>query len=490
MFLNGGKRFFILSGIFLGVVIFAGGVYFIRGSIVAAFSRAAAVSLETLHSLFESPGRHTERIALGDEAADRSAQKNAPNPRSVSSRKKLAQGSGEGTAASAYTGSTETPLVQIPAATSMPQNCTFSNMDTPLHEGVLLNEMAWMGTESSSANEWIELKNISNIHVNIFGWHLLSKGGHIDITFHAEDARGEVSTGIPAGGFYLLERTDDASVPDVPAHYVYSGALSGGAEGLRLFDAHCRLIDEVMTSQGGANSWPAGEKDTKKTMERDAAGFNWHTSVVAGGTPRAENSVPAPVVPPPPPSPVPAPEPMSTEPVPPPAPPPAETTGPAHLVINEIQIAGASSSDEFIELYNPGSAAVDLTGWSVKKKTSSTSSMPSTLVSADHLKDKTIPAHGYFLLVNIQASQANIAAADVLWPKSYTIAANNTILLYDASGVLVDKVGFGTAADCETSCAQNPDVNQSISRISGIDTDNNAADFSLIAPTSHNSTQN
>src|SRR5690348_2335007 len=33
-----------------------------------------------------------------------------------------------------------------------------------------------------------------------------------------------------------------------------------------------------------------------------------------------------------------------------------------HIVINEVQVAGASASDEWIELYNPCSNDVDLTG--------------------------------------------------------------------------------------------------------------------------------
>ncbi|MFH1048473.1 MAG: lamin tail domain-containing protein, partial [Patescibacteria group bacterium] len=37
-----------------------------------------------------------------------------------------------------------------------------------------------------------------------------------------------------------------------------------------------------------------------------------------------------------------------------------------HLVISEIQIAGVTADDEFIELYNPTDMAVDLLGWSIQ----------------------------------------------------------------------------------------------------------------------------
>ena len=35
----------------------------------------------------------------------------------------------------------------------------------------------------------------------------------------------------------------------------------------------------------------------------------------------------------------------------------------SHVVISEIQIAGGNSNDEFVELYNPTNASVNLTGW-------------------------------------------------------------------------------------------------------------------------------
>ncbi|MBI4771237.1 MAG: lamin tail domain-containing protein, partial [Chloroflexi bacterium] len=64
---------------------------------------------------------------------------------------------------------------------------------------VVINEVAWAGTDASSADEWIELYNPGASPVALAGWQL-SDGGDLNITFPA----GAV---IEAGGFFLLERT-------------------------------------------------------------------------------------------------------------------------------------------------------------------------------------------------------------------------------------------------------------------------------------------
>ena len=71
---------------------------------------------------------------------------------------------------------------------------------------IIINEVAWMGTETSSHDEWIELQNVSDQSVNLQGWRLTSSDGSPDIG---------LSGMIEPNGFYLLERTDDSSVPDI-----------------------------------------------------------------------------------------------------------------------------------------------------------------------------------------------------------------------------------------------------------------------------------
>ena len=135
---------------------------------------------------------------------------------------------------------------------------------------VIINEVAWMGTNLSANDEWIELYNNTELPINLSGWVL----------------KGINLTGIiPAQGFYLLERTDDSTVPNIPADQIYTGALNNNGENLELYDSSGNLIDSVDAS----HVWLAGDNSTKQTMERKDAN-TWQTSQNPGGTPKAKNS--------------------------------------------------------------------------------------------------------------------------------------------------------------------------------------------------------
>jgi len=142
---------------------------------------------------------------------------------------------------------------------------------------VVINEVAWMGTASSSADEWIELYNSGSEDAGLEGWTLTAADGTPAI---------DLSGTSTAGGYFLLERTDDESVPDIAADLIYAGALGNSGETLELRDGDGNLIDSVISIDG---AWPAGDNATKRTMERRDDG-GWQTSANPGGTPRAQNS--------------------------------------------------------------------------------------------------------------------------------------------------------------------------------------------------------
>jgi len=158
-----------------------------------------------------------------------------------------------------------------------------------------------------------------------------------------------------------------------------------------------------------------------------------------------------------------------------------------HVVISEVQISGGTAGDEFIELYNPTSSIIDLTGWKLKKNSSGTES---NLVSS--FPAITIPAYGYILITN-QTGYDGIVGADLNYSgSSYYISNDNAILLYNNSDNLIDKVGYGSSSDYEgTVFPTNPTADQSIERRSssiihyeekgnGWDTDNNSDDFFIL----------
>lgn len=157
----------------------------------------------------------------------------------------------------------------------------------------------------------------------------------------------------------------------------------------------------------------------------------------------------------------------------------------AHIIVNEIRPAG-SETNEFIELFNPTDTEIDLTGYKIAKKTKSGSE--SLLLSASKFSG-TIQAHGYFLIAHPSVKDAIFA--DLAYSgASYYISNDNTVLLYDENGIVVDTVGFGSASDFEESPAPNPNSDESLERKNFSDTENNADDFSVNStPSPQNSNQ-
>ncbi len=316
--------------------------------------------------------------------------------------------------------------------------CNFSVVQSPSHK-ILFSELAWMGSKENSGDEWLELKNNSGRDLSLASWHILSSDENIKIIFEEKDY-------LKAGGLFLLERSDDNSAPNVPADKIYSGALANSGVRLKIFSPECELADEIDASK----KWPAGDNSAKKTMERSFLDLSWHTSANPGGTPKAENTMAFEIsgsVTSMPQSEIPASTIDNNT---------ASTTATgtqnssavssgsqilaSRILISEIMAgSNVSSYDEFVELYNAGSQAIDLTGWSIKKRSSTGSE--SILVAASRLEGLKILPNHYFLAANASATLP--LTPDVLWPKSYTLAyTQNAVILYDSGGVKTDEVSW------------------------------------------------
>lgn len=164
------------------------------------------------------------------------------------------------------------------------------------------------------------------------------------------------------------------------------------------------------------------------------------------------------------------------------------------IIVSEVQFHGETNRDEFIELYNPHPQDIELTGWSLRKKTSGGQESP--LVSAASFQGN-IPAHGYFLIVTAQTREDGTSAyrgesePDLFYSgRTYYFAPHNTVLLYAPDGSLMDKVGFGEAQDYQGEpFPENPPPGFSLGRRwledaeIYADTGNNAEDFEWQIPT-------
>jgi hypothetical protein len=116
-----------------------------------------------------------------------------------------------------------------------------------------------------------------------------------------------------------------------------------------------------------------------------------------------------------------------------------------HINVSEI-LAGVDGNTnyEFIELYNPNEAVVDLTGWSIKKRSSSGSE--SVLVSANRFEGRKIMSKKYLLLAN-EGGYNGVIQPDIVWPKSYSLAyKNNAIIFYNANGEAIEDIGWDEIA--------------------------------------------
>jgi hypothetical protein len=281
---------------------------------------------------------------------------------------------------------------------------------------VLINEIAWAGTIASSSDEWIELLNTSPLDLDLTGWTLTDEN----------DVHITLGGTLFAFSYYLLERSDDATISNIGADQIFSGSLRNGGETLWLKDSGGNIVDSA-NAAGGA--WPAGNSSTRSSMERrggtDMPG-NWGTFTGYGavgtdaggnpiaGTPKQLNSVLIPT-------------PTPTLAIPP-------TSFPAGLIlINEVAWSGtaASSSDEWIELHNPGSDPVSLTGWTLSDE--GDIAVPLTGL---------LSAGGYFLLERTDDASVSDIAADQIYSGNLHDGGER-LYLRDPSGSVVDSANIG-----------------------------------------------
>ncbi|MDD2909811.1 MAG: lamin tail domain-containing protein, partial [Candidatus Pacebacteria bacterium] len=296
--------------------------------------------------------------------------------------------------------------------------CAYNNQ-TSLSNKLIINEVAWMGTNNNSADEWIELKNISSEVIDLEGYQLLDKDNQIQVIF--KDLK------VSPGDYVLLERTDDNTVPNIKADIIYKGNLNNNKESLYLFNNNCVLEDMVEANP----NWPAGDNSNKKSMERKLD-LTWQTySGDSFGTPKASNSEGESVV-------IPGGGGGGGS-----NPPKEEITYCAQtnlksptrndVIINEVAWMGTSNSstDEWIELKNITSKDISLKGYQLLDKENQ--------IKVVFKEEDVVLANSFYLLERTDDDTVLNIKAD----KIYTGALSDTtesLRLFNSNCELIDEV--------------------------------------------------
>lgn len=149
---------------------------------------------------------------------------------------------------------------------------------------IVISEIAWAGTDESSGNEWLELYNRSQHSIDLSSIKLKALDGTPDLNL----------SGIMAPQtYFLIERTDDESVPNIAADHVipFSGShgsgLSNDGEDLILSQnsGGTEIILDSTPSTIFCQGWCYGNENVFSTMTRtnlngDGSGSaNWATDI-------------------------------------------------------------------------------------------------------------------------------------------------------------------------------------------------------------------
>jgi predicted extracellular nuclease len=169
----------------------------------------------------------------------------------------------------------------------------------------------------------------------------------------------------------------------------------------------------------------------------------------------------------------------------------------ATLVINEVYGGGGNSGstykNDFIELYNSGPTAVDLTGYKLQYASTTgpydalTLTATSDTSTANSFLSGSIQPGAFYLVGESQGAggTTDLPSPDYTDPSPIAMSATGAkVRLVDASFNIVDRVGWGGANDFEGTVGPTTANTTSAQRFpNGFDSDNNAADFKTAFPT-------
>lgn len=170
-----------------------------------------------------------------------------------------------------------------------------------------------------------------------------------------------------------------------------------------------------------------------------------------------------------------------------------------HIVISQVYGGGGNSGatykNDYVELYNAGTAAVSLTGWSVQYASATGTTWQVTPLSG------SIPPNGYYMVQEAAGAAGTTAlpTPDAIGTIAMSATAGKMALINGATALsgacpldgASDFVGYG-GADCfegTNPVAVLTNTTAAIRKTGGLqETNDNAADFATAAPDPHNIT--
>ncbi|MBT4823647.1 lamin tail domain-containing protein [Candidatus Woesearchaeota archaeon] len=160
-----------------------------------------------------------------------------------------------------------------------------------------------------------------------------------------------------------------------------------------------------------------------------------------------------------------------------------------HIVINQVYVdaVDTEAGGEAIELYNPTTSEIDISGYKIKTESSNS--------DVTLLDGAIISANSYYLIAD---NGWGVLKDNESWPNADHEEAltmyntNSGIALITAEDVIVDVIGWGDTESIEpglyeTTPAYNPDSGFVLARLNFVDTDNNLNDLIISQPNFHNS---
>jgi predicted extracellular nuclease len=296
---------------------------------------------------------------------------------------------------------------------------------TAVSTTVVISEFRTRGPNGGN-DEFIELYNMTSSPINVGGWKINGSNSSGTVSTRLTINAG---TTIPAHGHFLATNAASGGYSgSVPGNQTYTTGITDNG-GIALLMPDNTIVDQVGMSTGSAykegtvltpmsvntnqsyERKPGGQQGSTQDTDNNADDFFFNAST---SDPQNLSSPPTPVL-------------------------------GGRVVINEFAPQDAA---EWVELYNAGPDAQDLTGWTLTDGSGTADTLSGSL------------AVGAYLVVN-----NSFALSD----------SGETIYLYNAAATLVDQAAYGNAGAAPLA----PAGNSAARPTDGADTDNDANDWNL-----------